>query len=122
MLAGAALALLIAPASALDRVSFELRTVADLVSLCDPPQSDQDRWYGIVYCRGYLRGLGHFNRAFFRPGSLGACIPNPPPSVAQVSNDFSAWARGNLEEMQNPDIVDSIVRWAAATYPCPQRR
>jgi hypothetical protein len=110
------------PASALDRANFELRNVADLVALCDPPQADENRWYGVVYCRGYLRGLGDFNRAFFRQGSLGSCLPNPRPSVAQVSTDFTAWARANPREMSNPDIVDSVVRWAATAYPCPPRR
>ena len=115
--------LVIAPrAEALERTHFELRTVGDFVALCDPPQSDADRWYGVVYCRGYLRGLGDFQRAFFRPAALGFCAPTPPPSVASVADAYAAWARANRAELTKPDIVDSLLRWAAQAYPCARAR
>ena len=85
-------------ASALDRAHFELKSVGDFVALCDPPQNDQDRWYGIVFCRGYARGVGDFNRSLLPPGSLGVCLPTPRPTVAAVTDAYVAWARATPGE------------------------
>ncbi|MFZ6762257.1 Rap1a/Tai family immunity protein [Roseomonas sp. KE0001] len=99
----------------------EVRTVADLAAICDPPANSPLRLEAIAYCQGYVTAAGQYHTALHPAGGRRPplfCLPDPAPTVAQTGLGFAAWARQNPQHAAEP-ALDGLFRWAQATYPCP---
>jgi hypothetical protein len=111
-----------APAAASAPVT-QVSTVADLAAICDPAPGAALRLESIAYCQGYLTAAGQYHAALHPAGSTVSqplfCVPTPAPTVAQSGLAFAAWARQNPQHNGEP-ALDGMLRWAQATYPCPQ--
>jgi hypothetical protein len=99
--------------------NFLARTTADLVALCSVGDTDPLRVQAVYFCEGYVAGANHFYQS--EQGSPGTpqlyCLPNPPPSRTDAIELFVAWARNNAAYM-NERPVDTLMRFAGATWPC----
>lgn len=76
----------------------------------------------VGYCRGFLIGVGQLHREVTAVRRIRAplfCLPDPSPSIEQAQASFVTWARANPGEAGTTAAV-GLLRWAAATYPCPQ--
>jgi hypothetical protein len=94
-------------------------TTATLAELCAaaPAMSEAP---ATAFCRGFIIGAGQHHAAVSRvAGTRPAyCMPNPGPTQQDFQTAFAAWARANPQFGQDA-AVDGLVRFAAATYPCP---
>lgn len=90
-------------------------TTAALAELC---ASDVETARG--YCRGFLVGVGQYHTEVTRPGGRAPifCLPDPAPTLEAAQASFAAWSRANPQH-GGEKAVDGLLRWAAATYPCP---
>jgi hypothetical protein len=76
----------------------------------------------VGYCRGFLIGVGQFHAeaaGTHRSRPPIYCIPDPSPTIEQAQASFVAWVRANPEQASEKAVV-GLLRWAAATHPCPQ--
>jgi hypothetical protein len=100
-------------------VTAEPVSTATLASICaaSAPNAESPL---TAYCRGFMIGAGQYHAAV--TAARGArpvfCLPNPSPTVEQVQGAFVQWARANTQYGQER-AVDGLMRFAAATYPCP---
>ena len=101
--------------------SFELRNAGDLVDLCAIPEGDGMAEASLGFCYGFLSGAASYHRALVagkNPRPL-FCPPQPAVSRAEAARMFVAWGRANAPYMSEAP-VDALVRFAVATWPCPQ--
>jgi hypothetical protein len=74
----------------------------------------------VGYCRGFLIGVGQMHREIaarrIRPALF--CLPDPSPSIEQAQAGFIAWVQAHPEEAGQSAAI-GLLRWAAATWPCP---
>lgn len=102
---------------------FELNSAADLVELCavadDSPMVEAARGF----CYGFLSGVGNYHRAINPPGKGNPlfCLPEQRLSRVDTSRRFVEWSRANPQYLHEAP-VDTLVRFAVATWPCPQAR
>lgn len=118
----AALALLPLPSSAATTAeSFDLRNAADLVDLCDVPESDPMADASRGFCYGFLSGAGSYHRAITSGKNARPlfCPPQPRVSRAEAARLFVGWGRANPQYLAETP-VDALIRFAVATWPCPQ--
>lgn len=76
----------------------------------------------VGYCRGFLIGVGQVHREVSAVRRIRAplfCLPDPSPSIEQAQASFVNWVRANPGEAGSTAAV-GLLRWAAATYPCPE--
>jgi hypothetical protein len=95
-------------------------TTGALADLC-ATGSDSTDTAAAGYCRGFLIGVGQYHAEMTsgqaaRPPIF--CLPDPSPTVASAQASFAAWAKANPQHA-GEKAVDGLMRWAAATYPCP---
>lgn len=119
-LPAAALALACTAAPALAQTPpTQVLTTATLVELCGaaPTMSEAP---ATAFCRGFIIGAGQHHSAVSRvAGQRPAfCMPNPGPTHQEFQAAFVAWGRANQQFAQE-SAVDGLIRFAAATYPCP---
>jgi hypothetical protein len=90
-------------------------TTGTLAEIC---ASEVDTARG--YCRGFLVGVGQYHGEVTRPGGRAPifCLPDPAPTLEAAQAGFVAWAAANPQSA-GEKAVDGLLRWAAATYPCP---
>lgn len=124
ILAAAALgaALLAPPVQAQEAVGAE--TAAQLAALCTASSSDLRGHVAVAYCHGFFAGAGQYHASLYPPGRNSNprfCVPNPRPTVGAAAASFAAWVGANPQHANEP-AVDALLRWARATYPCPQPR
>ncbi|MBX9702419.1 MAG: hypothetical protein K2X74_23480 [Acetobacteraceae bacterium] len=125
---GFALALSVGVAAAAAQVSTAPTgpagvTAGSLAELCaQGGGTDSIAAAAVGYCRGFLIGVGQLHReiatARIRPPLF--CLPDPSPSIEQAQASFVAWVRANPDQAGQTAAV-GLLRWAAATYPCPAR-
>ncbi|PPQ33894.1 hypothetical protein CCS01_13195 [Rhodopila globiformis] len=65
-----------------------------------------------------MTGAGQYNREISQNRPEFLCLPDPSPTFEAAQASFVAWARAN-PQYANELAVDGLMRWAAATYPCP---
>lgn len=71
------------------------------------------------FCRGFMVGVGQYHSSISAAtGRRIFCLPQPSPTIENVQQAFVAWARANTQHGQER-AVDGLMRFAAATYPCP---
>jgi hypothetical protein len=101
--------------------TFRAGTTGALGQLCGSGTSGAVQTAAVVYCHGFIAGVGQFHREVTRDGAPLVplyCPPQPPPQLEQVANAFATWARANPQHASEP-AVDGLIRFAQATYPCP---
>ena len=98
---------------------FELRTAEDLVDLCAVPDGDQMVEAARGFCYGFLSGVNHYHRAVNSGAKAKPlyCLPESGVSRAEAARMYVDWSRKNTQHLKE-DPVDSVVRFAAATWPC----
>lgn len=97
-------------------------TVSDLAAVCQPGWSGVPRLEAIAYCQGFLTAAGQYHTLLHPTGSPMRplfCVPTPGPSIAESGIAFSNWARANPQHAREP-ALDGLLRWAQASFPCPQ--
>lgn len=103
--------------------SFDLRNAGDLIELCDTPESDPMADASRGFCYGFLSGAASYHRAITagkNPHPL-FCPPEPRVSRAEAARLFVGWGRTNPQYLAETP-VDALIRFAVATWPCPQAR
>ena len=99
---------------------FAQGSVAHLAALCTATPDNPDQAEARGLCRGFLIGVGQYHAALHPVGAGPPpvfCLPDPRPTLAQISAGFAAWASAN-QQYAAERAVDGVVRWARATYPC----
>jgi hypothetical protein len=95
-------------------------TTGNLASLCAAPLSEEVGHVSQAFCRGFIVGAGQYHVEISGPAGRGAifCLPAPAPTLEAAQASFVAWAAAN-PQYASDKAVDGVLRWAAATYPCP---
>ncbi|MFL5258046.1 MAG: Rap1a/Tai family immunity protein [Rhodopila sp.] len=93
-------------------------TTASLAEACANEGRDMAGATEVGYCRGFMTGAGQYDREIYQGRSAIFCMPDPSPTFEAAQASFVAWARAN-PQFANELAVDGLMRWAAATYPCP---
>jgi hypothetical protein len=100
-----------------------VRTAGDLAAVCTPAWHGVPRLEAIAYCQGFLTGVGQYHAALHTVGgSLRPlyCVPSPGPTIAESGVAYAAWLQSNPAH-RGESAVDGLLRWAQATFPCPQQ-
>lgn len=101
--------------------NFRGGRTADLVALCGDPAGDRNHTAALAYCHGFLVAAAQYHASttgLDRPLRPVFCVPNPQPTLNQVTESFVRWAQGNPQH-NGEKAIDGVMRFAAATYPCP---
>jgi hypothetical protein len=91
-------------------------TTGTLAELCG-----SDAPGAMAFCRGVMVGAGQYHMSITTgPGARRPifCLPGGPPTFDEAQSSFTAWVRANPQHA-GERAVDGLMRWAAATYPCP---
>lgn len=98
---------------------LNIRTTADLVALCDTPETDPDYPGAIGLCVGYGSGVLDYHLADTaqRRRARRVCVPTPAPTRGAARTLFIAWAHQHPQYMNAP-AVDGVMRFLMTTYPC----
>lgn len=96
---------------------FQVRTTADLLTLCAPAQNDPLAVQAIHFCHGYLIGAIHYYLASDDAAARRVCLPQPPPSRDAGVAQFVSWARANPQYLQERP-VETEFRFLETTWPC----
>jgi hypothetical protein len=98
-------------------------TAGTLAEICTAAAPGEDSTQARAYCRGFLVGVGQFHAEASQPGGLRPvfCLPDPTPSLEAAQAAYADWLRAHPQFAGNR-AVDGVLRWAAATYPCPTAR
>lgn len=102
---------------------FRSGTTGDLADLCGAAASDPMRGAAIGWCHGFILATAQYHSTIAARRSAGHplfCIPTDSPTFDQVRANFVTWARAN-PQFEKERAVDGLLRFAAATYPCPNR-
>jgi hypothetical protein len=97
------------------------QTVAELAEVCAIPPGAPEHVAASFFCRGFLAGVAQYHGAMHPEGRGRTpifCVPTPPPTLGEAVSGFVAWARANPQHGAEA-AVDGLMRYAAATWPCP---
>lgn len=97
-------------------------TTADLARACGPAADDANAVAHRSVCYATLVTVGQMHHLYTsnRQGSRPVlCMPNPSPTMDQVSAAFVSWAAAN-QQHANLRAAEGVLRFGAATYPCQQ--
>jgi hypothetical protein len=93
-------------------------STATLASICAATSPNAESPL-TAFCRGFMVGAGQYHTAVSTAtGRRVFCLPEPSPTIEAVQMAFVGWARANPQHGQER-AVDGLMRFAAATYPCP---
>lgn len=93
-------------------------TTATLAEACASEGRDTLGATAVGYCRGFMAGAGQYHREIATDRPAIFCLPSPSPSFQAAQASFVAWVRAN-PQFAGEQAVDGLMRWAAASYPCP---
>lgn len=119
-LMAAALAAMPVVAKAVSTENFAVHTTGDLVATCDTSASDPMHVASINFCEGFIAGAYQYHQAEAAgpKGRMLFCLPqNGSLTMDQAVRMFVQWAQQNPQYMQERP-VDSLVRFATASFPC----
>jgi hypothetical protein len=97
-------------------------TTADLARLCGPAADNANNLalrpacYAALVTVGQTHAIYTSGRGAQRPVF---CLPDPTPTLDRVAADFVSWAAAN-QQHSGARAAEGVLRFAAATYPCPQ--
>ena len=116
-----ALAPLWSARAAVTEANFQMRTAADLVTLCSPAPDDPLATAAVNFCHGFAVGV-YQTLSEEQAATRGKffCAPQPPPSRNQAIASFVSWARANPSALgERP--ADAIADYLTTRFPCPGR-
>ena len=119
--AGPVLAPSAAAQTPLTEADFRSGTTGDLADVCGAAPGDPLYQAGIGWCHGFILAAGQYHATMSARRVAGHplfCMPTESPSFDQVRTAFVGWARAN-PQFAGERAVDGLLRFAAATYPCP---
>ncbi|MCB4824800.1 Rap1a/Tai family immunity protein [Roseicella aerolata] len=93
-------------------------TAGTLAEACALEARDLTSATAAGYCRGFMAGAGQYHREISMDRPPIFCLPTPSPTFEAAQASFVAWMRAN-PQFASEQAVDGLMRWAAATYPCP---
>lgn len=118
-IAGGALAA--QPAAAQGQTTIPAFTAADLARACGPSAGDANAMASRSVCYAVLVAVGQ-THAIYSSGRGAArpvfCMPDPSPTMETVSAAFVSWVAAN-QQHAGARAAEGVLRFAAATYPCP---
>ncbi|WP_137179421.1 Rap1a/Tai family immunity protein [Roseomonas sp. AR75] len=92
-------------------------SVGALASMCASSGSGENPL--ASFCQGVMIGAGQYHSAVSAAGTRPIfCLPEPSPTIEQVQTAFVRWAAANTQ-YSGELAVSGLMRFAAATYPCP---
>ena len=100
--------------------NFRTGRTGDLAALCGAGAQDPNHMAASAYCQGFLIAAGQYHQSATGPGREQPifCLPTPNPTLDQAIASFVTWAAAN-PQYAGDRAVDGVMRFAAATYPCP---
>lgn len=121
-LAAAGCAFAAQPAAAQGQAATPLFTTGELARACGPAADDANALAARSVCYAVMVAVGQ-THAIYTSGRQAPrpvfCLPDPSPSLEQVSARFVSWAAANPQHA-GTRAAEGVLRFAAATYPCPQ--
>jgi hypothetical protein len=109
------------PAAAQGEAPIPAFTTADLARACGPAAGDANAMASRSVCYAVPVAVGQAH-AIFSSGRGAArpvfCLPDPSPSMEAVSAAFVSWAAAH-QRYAGARAAEGVLRFAAATYPCP---
>ncbi|MBK8175144.1 MAG: hypothetical protein IPK66_07730 [Rhodospirillales bacterium] len=107
------------PTNATTIENFQVKTVSDLVDLCDASPTSEHYVAAVNFCQGFAIGAYQYYLAAAAadPDSQFICIPDPPPTRNTAIAAFVAWVKSHSEYMSHPP-VDVLFRYLGEAYPC----
>lgn len=109
------------PAAAQGQASIPAFTAADLARACGPAAGDANAMASRSVCYAVLVAVGQ-THAIYSSGRGAArpvfCMPDPSPSMEAVAAAFVSWVAANPQH-SGARAAEGVLRFAAATYPCP---
>ncbi|MBR0649368.1 hypothetical protein GXW78_06820 [Roseomonas terrae] len=96
-------------------------TTADLARLCGPAADNANAMALRPACFAALVTIGQ-THSLYTTGPRAQrpifCLPDPTPALDRVAADFVSWAAAN-QQHSGARAAEGVLRFAAATYPCP---
>lgn len=110
-----------APALAASPNDFRAETTREMVALCGADPASETYVAAIHFCHGFAIGAYqyHASLAAASPADRFVCLSDPAPSRSAAIADFLRWMDQHAEYLPEPP-VDSMFRYLASRYPCPQ--
>lgn len=109
------------PASAQGQAAAPVFTTAELARACGPSAGDANALASRSVCYAVMVAVGQ-THALYTGGARAPrpvfCLPDPSPSLEQASAAFVSWAAAN-PQLAGTRAAEGVLRFAAATYPCP---
>lgn len=110
-----------APAMAQGQPAAPVFTTGELARACGPAAGDANALASRSVCYAVMVAVGQAH-AIYTSGRQAArpvfCLPDPSPSMEQVSARFVSWVATNPQHA-GTRAAEGVLRFAAATYPCP---
>ena len=99
--------------------AFNVRTLSDLVALCNTPETDPSYPGAIGLCVGYGSGVLDYHLADTARNRRmrKVCLPTPPPTRGEARKMFISWAQENPQYAESPAVY-GVMRFFIATFPC----
>ena len=99
---------------------FELRTGQDLLDMCTLRPSHPDYPVAHAYCVGFIEGAGQLHDALAAGPNFDRLVCGPDNvTLDDVVTVYAEFAVANPQHMKE-SAIDSLVRAAAAKWPCPK--
>lgn len=96
---------------------------ADLAALCAAAPVDATGAAARAWCHGFIVSAAQYHGSLAAANPATArvyCVPDPDSlTLGQVRNAFVAWSQSNSQHAGDR-AIDGLMRFAAATWPCPQ--
>ena len=96
-------------------------TTADLARLCGPAADNANAMALRPACYAALVTVGQ-THALYTSGPRAQrpifCLPAQTPTLDRVASEFVSWAASN-QQYSGARAAEGVLRFAAATYPCP---
>jgi hypothetical protein len=110
-----------APASAQGQAAAPVFTTGELARACGPAAGDANALASRSVCYAVMVAVGQ-THAIYTSGRQAPrpvfCLPDPSPTMEQISARFVSWAAANPQHA-GTRAAEGVLRFAAATYPCP---
>ncbi|HYZ34798.1 MAG TPA: Rap1a/Tai family immunity protein [Crenalkalicoccus sp.] len=112
-----------APAAAqISEQTFRGGRTGDLATLCAAPETEVQGVAARAWCQGFIVSAGQYHGALAAADPARErvyCLPSTSDlTLDQVRTAFVAWAQAH-PEYANEKAIDGLMRFAAATWPCP---
>lgn len=120
-LAVAGCALAAQPAAAQAQSAGPVFSTGELARACGPAPGDANALASRSVCYAVMVAVGQ-SHAIYTSGPRAArpvfCLPDPSPTLEQISARFVSWAAANPQHA-GTRAAEGVLRFGAATYACP---